>query len=161
MFQIDPLTVTFLMFGTMMLLMAMGMPLTFALGIAAMGFAVWLWGVRGIPLAIHSAFGLANSFILVALPLFIFMGMVLQRSGIADGLFETVYKVMGGVKGGLAMGTVGICAIIAAMAGVSGAATVSMAIIALPAMLKRGYDKRMITGVIQAGGRWGFSFHLA
>jgi len=156
MFQIDPLTVTILMFGTMMVLMAMGMPLTFALGIAAMGFAVWLWGVHGIPIAMLSAFGLANSFILVALPLFIFMGIVLQKSGIADGLFETVHKVMGGVRGGLAMGTVGICAIIAAMAGVSGAATVSMAIIALPAMLKRGYDKRMVTGVIQAGGALGF-----
>lgn len=154
--QIDPLIITGLMFGVMMLLMATGVPLTFALGITAMGFAVWLWGVGGIEIMFHSAFGLANAFILVALPLFIFMGIVLQRSGIADSLFETIHKVMGGINGGLAMGTVFICAMIAAMVGVSGPATVSMAIIALPAMLKRGYDKRMITGTIQAGGALGF-----
>lgn len=154
--QIDPLIITGLMFGVMMLLMAAGVPLTFALGIAAMGFAVWLWGVGGIEIMFHSAFGLANIFILVALPLFIFMGIVLERSGIGDSLFGMVHKVMGGVNGGLAMGTVLICAMIAAMVGVSGAATVSMAIIALPAMLKRGYDKRMITGTIQAGGALGF-----
>lgn len=154
--QIDPLIITGLMFGAMMLLMTMGVPLTFALGIAAMVFAVWLWGVGGIEIMFHSAFGLANAFILVALPLFIFMGIVLQRSGITDSLFAMIHKVMGGIRGGLAMGTVLICASIAAMVGVSGAATVSMAIIALPAMLKRGYDKRMITGTIQAGGALGF-----
>jgi tripartite ATP-independent transporter DctM subunit len=81
---------------------------------------------------------------------------MLQRSGITDDLFEMINKLMGGVPGGLGMGTVIVCAIIAALAGVSGAATVSLGIIALPAMLKRGYDKKLVTGTIMAGGALGF-----
>jgi len=154
--QIDPLTVTILLFSVMMLLMATGVPLAFALSITAMGFAATLWGFAGVQLVFITTFGLMYTFILLAVPLFIFMGIMLQNSGIGDALFDMIHKVMGGMPGGLAIGTVFICAMIAAMAGVSGAATVSMAVIALPAMLKRGYDKRMITGVIQAGGALGF-----
>ena len=91
-----------------------------------------------------------DSFLLVALPMFIFMGLMLQRSGITDDLFEMINKLMGGTPGGLGMGTLIVCALIAAMAGVSGAATVSLGIIALPAMLKRGYDKKLATGTIMA-----------
>ena len=133
--SIDPIIVTLLMFGAMLVLMAMGAPLVFCLSIVGMAAGVLLWGVNGAEMAVVSAFGLMNTFVLVALPLFIFMGLVLESSGIADNLFGMFHKVMGGLNGGLGMGTVIICAMIAAMAGVSGAATVSLGIIALPAML--------------------------
>ncbi|MCX5839585.1 MAG: TRAP transporter large permease subunit [Deltaproteobacteria bacterium] len=154
--QIDPTIITVLMFGGMVVLMVMGAPLVYCLSIVAMAASILLWGVSGSEMAVVSMFGLMNTFVLVALPLFIFMGLILESSGIADDLFNMFYKLMGGLNGGLAMGAVIICAIIAAMAGVSGAATVSLGIIALPAMLKRGYDKRLVTGTIMAGGALGF-----
>jgi len=83
------------------------------------------------------------------------MANILERSGIAEALYATAYKWMGGLPGGLAMGTVVICTLFAAMAGISGAATVTMGIIALPSMLKRGYDKKLAMGCIQAGGALG------
>jgi len=140
----------------MLLLLAIGAPLTWALLIVGVGSAYFLWGVSGLELLASSAFSSMDNFLLVALPMFIFMGLMLQRSGITDALFEMINKLMGGIPGGLGMGTVIICAIIAAMAGVSGAATVSLGIIALPSMLKRGYDKKLVTGTIMAGGALGF-----
>jgi tripartite ATP-independent transporter DctM subunit len=97
-----------------------------------------------------------KNFLLIAIPLFIFMGLILRDSGIADDLFAAIHKWSGSIKGGLGMGTVVICAVIAAMAGVSGAATMSMGVIALPAMLERKYDKRIAIGLVQAGGALGF-----
>ena len=154
--ELDPLAVTAIMFLSMLALMAMGSPLAWALTISGVGSAFMLWGPGGLDLLVSSTYSAMDNFLLVALPLFIFMGLVLQRSGITDDLFEMVHKLMGGVPGGLGVGTVIICALIAAMAGVSGAATVSLGIIALPAMLKRGYDKKLVTGTIMAGGALGF-----
>ncbi len=154
--DLDPLTITAIMFASMLALMAIGSPLAWALTISGVGSAYMLWGPGGLELLVSSTFSAMDNFLLVALPLFIFMGLVLQRSGITDDLFEMIHKLMGGVPGGLGVGTIIICALIAAMAGVSGAATVSLGIIALPAMLKRGYDKRLVTGTIMAGGALGF-----
>ncbi|KLN60345.1 TRAP dicarboxylate transporter subunit DctM [Kiloniella spongiae] len=156
MIDMDPLLVTAIMFGSMLFLMIIGTPLAWALLIVGTGSAINLWGWDSLDMVVISTFGVMNTFILVALPMFIFMGLVLQRSGITDDLFGMVYKVMGGVKGGLGAGTILICAVIAAMAGVTAAATVSLGLIALPAMLKRGYDKRLVTGAIMAGGALGF-----
>jgi tripartite ATP-independent transporter DctM subunit len=94
-------------------------------------------------------------FVLLAIPLFILMASILQRSGIADALYGTIHKWFGGLNGGLAAGTVIIAAMFAAMSGVAAAATVSLGLIALPAMLKRKYNKVMVTGAIQAGGALG------
>ena len=154
--ELDPLAVTAIMFLSMLALMAAGSPLAWALTISGVGSAYMLWGPGGLELLVSSTYSAMDNFLLVALPLFIFMGLVLQRSGITDDLFEMIHKLMGGVPGGLGVGTVIICALIAAMAGVSGAATVSLGIIALPAMLKRGYDKKLVTGTIMAGGALGF-----
>jgi tripartite ATP-independent transporter DctM subunit len=96
-----------------------------------------------------------RSTVLLALPMFYLMASLLQRSGIADAMYELMYAVMGRLRGGLCAGTVFICMIFAAMAGISGAATVSMALIALPSMLKRGYDKQIAIGAIAAGGALG------
>ncbi|MEH6579440.1 MAG: TRAP transporter large permease subunit [Amphritea sp.] len=154
--NLDPLLVTGIMFSSMLILLLMGAPLALALLISGVGSAYFMWGVGGLGLLISSTFGVMDNFLLVALPLFIFMGLMLQRSGITDDLFEMMHKLMGGLPGGLGIGTVIICALIAAMAGVSGAATVSLGVIALPSMLKRGYDKKLVTGTIMAGGALGF-----
>lgn len=106
----------------MLILLLMGAPLVLALLISGVGSAYFLWGVAGLGLLVSSTFGVMDNFLLVALPLFIFMGLMLQRSGITDDLFEIMHKLMGGLPGGLGIGTVIICAIIAAMAGGSGAA---------------------------------------
>lgn len=154
--DLDPLTITAIMFLSMLGLMALGAPLAWALTICGVGSAWMIYGDGGLDLLISSTFSAMDNFLLVALPMFIFMGLVLQRSGITDDLFEMIHKLMGRLPGGLGIGTVIICALIAAMAGVSGAATVSLGIIALPAMLKRGYDSKLVTGTIMAGGALGF-----
>ncbi|MDR5901605.1 TRAP transporter large permease [Halomonas icarae] len=154
--SIDPILLTLLMFGAMLGLMFVGVPLAWTLMGVGVGFGYWIWGPDSLGIMLPSVFGLMNEFILVALPLFILMGMILERSGIADDLFGMVYKIMGGVRGGLGMGTVVICALIAAMVGITGAATVSLGLIALPAMLKRGYSKQLSAGAVMAGGALGF-----
>jgi tripartite ATP-independent transporter DctM subunit len=154
--NLDPITITAIMFCSMIVLMVIGAPLAWALMISGMGSAYLMFGPGGLQFLLSSAFSTMDNFLLVALPLFIFMGLVLERSGITDDLFEMIHKLMGRLPGGLGVGTVLICALIAAMAGVSGAATVSLGIIALPAMLKRGYDKKLATGTIMAGGALGF-----
>jgi tripartite ATP-independent transporter DctM subunit len=89
---------------------------------------------------------------LVAAPLFVLMAVVLERSGVAEDLYEMMYRWSGGIKGGLAVGTVLACTLIAAMSGIASTGVVMMGVMALPAMLKRGYDKRIATGCILAGG---------
>ncbi|WP_028300519.1 TRAP transporter large permease [Oceanospirillum beijerinckii] len=154
--ELDPLIITIGMFGTMFLMLMMGAPLAWSLLTVGLGFAYTLWGPGAIELLTLSSFAALDNFLLVALPMFIFMGLMLERSGITDDLFEMMSKLMGQTPGGLGVGTVIVCALIAAMAGVSGAATVSLGVIALPAMLKRGYDKKLATGTIMAGGALGF-----
>lgn len=146
---------TVLLFGLFMVLMAAGLPLVFALGASAVVGTYFLWGPAALHLAAIRAYSAANSFVLLAIPLFIFMGCLLERSGIAQGLYELMHKWLGGVRGGLAVGTVIVCAIFAAMVGVSGAATVTMALVAMPSMLRYGYSKYLTVGTIAAGGALG------
>ena len=147
--------ITVLLFGSMLIPLAMGIPIAFALGGVAVIFIFLMWDVTGLIVLPAQAMSAATSFVLVALPLFIFMGNMLQRSGVAEKLYETFYRWLGPVRGGLAMGTVLICTIFAAMAGISGAATVTMGVVALPSMLKRNYDKKIAIGCISAGGALG------
>ena len=149
--------ITIAMFGLMFLLLVSGLPLAFGLGAIGFAFTIWLWGgPAATGMVVFTTYGVMRMFLLIAIPLFIFMGIILEISGIADDLYGAIYKWMGGLKGGLGMGTIAICALIAAMVGVSGAATVTMGLIALPSLIKRGYNKIMVTGAIQAGGALGF-----
>lgn len=150
------LVLIFLMVACMLLLMASGLPIAFVLGSVGVVFGLILWGPASLDLVYFSVMDVMKNFLLVAIPLFIFMGLVLRDSGITDDLFAAIHKWSGSIKGALGMGTIVICAIIAAMAGVSGAATMSMGVIALPAMLRRKYDKRIAIGLVQAGGALGF-----
>lgn len=137
------------------LLLVIGFPVSFSLLTASVVGTLISWGPESLYQIVSTTYSDTTSFILLAVPLFIFMANLLQRSGIADDLYEVIYKWSGGLRGGLAMGTVVICALFGAMAGISSVATVTMGLIALPAMLKRGYDKSLVLGSIMAGGALG------
>ena len=150
-----PEVLNLILLGTVLLAIVLGLPLAFALGGTAALLTATLWGPGTLyNIALKTYDGMTN-FVLIAIPLFIFMATVLQHSGIADRLYESIYRWAGPIPGGLAMGTVAICAIFAAMAGITAAATVSMGKIALPSMLERGYDKRLAVGCIAGGGALG------
>ena len=136
----------------MITFMSSGMPIPFALGGVGILAIMFFWGPTGyvtIANAVWTTFCGDNY---VSIPMFLLMANILEKSGIADDMYECFYKWLGGISGGLAMGTVVICAVFAAMCGGSGAATITMGLIALPSMLKRGYDKHLAMGVIAAGG---------
>jgi len=146
---------TFILFLSLVLALLTGLPLAFVLGGIAIILSYIFLGPHSLLLLSSNALGVMQNLILSAIPLFIFMGIVLQQSGIAGSLYDVVYKWIGRIKGGLAMGTVIICMLFAAMTGVSGAATVSMGVIALPSMLKNNYKKDIAVGSIAAGGALG------
>jgi len=146
---------TILFFGALLLFLALGLPLAFVLGGVSVVFLYFTWGADAFYLVAAKMWESMNSFTVVAIPLFVFMAMVLERAGIAQDLYRMMHLWWGGVRGGLAIGTVGICTIFAAMCGISGAAVVSMGTIALPAMLERKYDKELALGCINAGGGLG------
>jgi len=146
---------TILFFGALLLFLLSGLPLSFVLGGVSMIFLYFTWGPESFYMVAAQTWGAMNKFTLVAIPLFIFMAMILERSGVADDLYDMMYLWFGGVGGGLAIGTVVICAIFSAMCGISGAAVVSMGTIALPSMLRRNYDKELALGCINSGGGWG------
>lgn len=146
---------TILVFGLFFIFLFMGLPVVFSLGGTAVIATYFLWGPQALHMIANRTFTNANSFVLLAIPMFIFMGCMLEKSGIAQDLYSMMFKWMGPVRGGLAVGTVAICAIFAAMVGITGAATVSMGLVALPSMLKHHYDKRIAIGCISAGGALG------
>jgi len=147
--------ITVLLFSCLVIAIAAGIPLAFSLGGTAVIFAFFIWGPSSLYMFPNSARGTMENIILIAIPLFIFMGNVLEKSGIAEDLYAFMYHLFSGIKGGLAAGTVAICTIFAAMSGVSAAATVTMGLIALPSMLRRNYDKHIAAGCIMAGGALG------
>jgi tripartite ATP-independent transporter DctM subunit len=146
---------TFLFFFSLLVFLLLGSPLSFVLGGVSIVFLYFTWGPESFYMVAAQSWGAMNKFTLVAIPLFIFMAMILERSGTANDLYEMMYLWFGPVRGGLAIGTVGICAIFAAMCGISGAAVVSMGSIALPSMMKYNYDKELALGCINAGGSLG------
>lgn len=146
-----------LMFGTLIVLLLLGYPVAFAL--AANGI---LFGVIGIGLDLltpalfqalpQRVFGVIMNDTLLALPFFTFMGLILERSGMAEDLLETVGQLFGSIRGGLAFAVVAVGMLLAATTGVVSASVISMGLISLPIMLRYGYDRRLATGVIAASG---------
>ena len=148
--------ITILMFALMMLMLATGQRVFAAIGFVAVLSALLLWGDRGgYDLGFSAAMKLMKWYPLLTLPMFIFMGYVLSESRIADDLYRMFHVWTGGMAGGLAMGTIGLMVLVSAMNGLSVAGMAIGATIALPELLKRNYDKRMVTGVIQAGSSLG------
>jgi tripartite ATP-independent transporter DctM subunit len=147
--------IAILMFASMLLMMLTGQRVFAAIGFVSAAAAALLYGTGAIEMPFNAAFKLFNWYPLLTLPLFVYMGYILSESGIADDLYRMFHVWMGGLKGGLAVGTIGLMVVISAMNGLSVAGMAIGASIALPEMLKRGYDKIMITGVIQAGSSLG------
>ncbi len=147
--------IAIMMFGAMLLMMLTGQRVFAAIGIVSTVAALLLWGDGGVEMPFTAAFKLFKWYPLLTLPLFIYMGYILSESGIADDLYRMFHVWFGGLRGGLAVGTIGLMVVISAMNGLSVAGMAIGATIALPEMLRRGYDKIMITGVVQAGSSLG------
>ncbi|MFK5926194.1 MAG: TRAP transporter large permease subunit [Desulfuromusa sp.] len=143
------------MFGGMLLLMLTGQRVFAAIGFVSAAAALLLYGNGAIEMPFNAAFKLFNWYPMLTLPLFVYMGYVLSESGIADDLYTMFHVWFGNINGGLAVGTIGLMVVISAMNGLSVAGMAIGATIALPEMLRRGYDKVMITGVVQAGSSLG------
>jgi tripartite ATP-independent transporter DctM subunit len=145
-----------LMFGSMLLLLLTGQRMFGIIGFVAVVAALWLWGDRGgYDIAFSQTLKLMGWFPLLTLPMFIFMGYVLSEARLADDLYRMFHVYFGRVPGGLAIGTILLMVLISAMNGLSVAGMAIGATIALPELLRRGYNKIMVTGVIQAGSSLG------
>jgi len=143
------------MFVTMLLMLLTGQRVFGAIGFVSAAAALLLWGDGAIEMPYTATWKLFKWYPMLTLPLFIYMGYMISESGIANDLYRMFHVYFGGVKGGLAIGTMGMMVAISAMNGLSVAGMAIGATIALPEMLRRGYDKRMITGVVQAGSSLG------
>lgn len=146
---------TLIMFGSLLVLLLAGLPLAFVTGGLACVFLFILGDAETLNIVPSRIFPLMTNYQLSAIPLFIFMAAMLERAGIINDMFDVIYKVLGGLRGGLAAATIIASTILAAMVGVIGAAVVTMGIIALPAMLKRKYKAEIAMGSIMAGGTLG------
>lgn len=146
---------TLLFFGSLLVFLLLGTPLAFVLGGVSVVFLYFEMGGIGFYLLASKMWETMQNPTLMAIPLFVFMAILLEKSGVANDLYDMMHQWWGGLRGGLAIGTVLICVIFAAMSGISGAAVVTMGTIALPKMLERGYDKKLALGAINAGGGWG------
>ena len=147
--------IALLMFSSMMLLLLTGKRVFGAIGFVAAAAALLLWGDGGSEMAFSAAMKLMKWYPLLTLPMFVFMGYMLSESGLAEDLYKMFHVWMGPLPGGLAIGTIGLMVVISAMNGLSVAGMAIGASIALPELLRRGYDKIMVTGVIQAGSSLG------
>lgn len=148
-FWVLPLSV---LFGGLALGLIFALPMAFTLGTSAIMAGLVYQGPTIFPIVVRNTYGPMLYLIMIAVPLFIFLAAVLERSGIAEDLFAAMHQWFGPVGGGLAMSVIVITTIIAAMSGVSTAGVVTMGLIALPIMLKKGYHKTIAIGPILAGG---------
>ena len=143
------------MFAVALLLLLVGFPVAFTFGGVAVFFGLLAEGPQIFALMPHRIWSIMNNTILMAIPLFIFMGIVLQKSNLAERLLESMGFLFGEIRGGIAISTVLVGALLAASTGVVGASVVAMGVISLPVMLKYKYDKRLATGAICAAGTLG------
>ncbi len=146
------------MFSTLIALIVLGLPLAYSLAGTAVIFGLIengfnLDGLFGF--YINNAWGTMNNFVLVAIPLFILMAQLLDRAKISDALFEALYVIMGGIRGGLGLAVIFVCVILAATTGIVGASVVGMALLAGPKLIEKGYNKQLSAGLICSGGTLG------
>jgi tripartite ATP-independent transporter DctM subunit len=153
-----PEILTLAMFGSFFLVLMFGVHLAWVTASVGLLFALLIWGPGSLDIIVFRIWHSMNSFSFIAIPLFVFMGNMLQQSGIAEELYETIHIWIGRIKGGLAAASIIVCAILAAMIGTVGADVTIMGLIALPYMLKREYDRKLALGSIVAGGALGVLF---
>ncbi|MGU3399992.1 TRAP transporter large permease subunit [Brucellaceae bacterium D45D] len=147
--------ITIFMFASMLLLMATGQRVFGVIGAVGAAAALCLWGNGAAEMPFNAAFQVLNWYPLITVPFFVFMGYMLSESGIANNLYRMFHVWFGSIRGGLAIGTMGLMIIISMVNGLSVAGMAIGATVALPELLRRGYDKVMITGVIQGGSSLG------
>lgn len=143
------------LFAAVFLLILFGYPVAFTLGGIATLVGLWVFDVDFFYLLSLRIYGIMSNFVLIAVPLFVFMGMMLEKSGIAERLLETMSLIFGRFRGGLAIAVILVGALLAASTGIVGATVVTMGLISLPTMLKKGYGKGLATGVIASSGTLG------
>lgn len=153
--EIDIVWLTVLMFGSLLILLMAGLPLAFVTGGLACVFLFLFGDAAMLNILPSRIFPLMTNYQLSAIPLFIFMASMLERAGIIEELYDMVYKILGGLRGGLAISTIIASTLLAAMCGVIGATEVTMGMIALPAMIRRHYHPTIACGSILAGGTLG------
>jgi tripartite ATP-independent transporter DctM subunit len=144
-----------LIFPFLLFLLFAGFPVAFSMMSAAFVFGVWTFGSSFVFQAAEKVEDVASNFVLAAVPLFVFMGSMLERSGIADRLFEAIHMWTRRLPGGLAVGTVVMCIIFAASSGVVGATETVIGLLAIPVMMRYHYNTELIVGTICAGGSLG------
>jgi tripartite ATP-independent transporter DctM subunit len=149
----DLLAIT--MFVVLLLAVFLGHPLGFTLGGLGIIFGFIGYGPGAFFILTNKTYGLMTNYVLVAIPLFILMAQFLDKSGVAEDLYETMYIVLGPVRGGLALATIVVSTVFAATTGIIGASVVAMGLLAAPTMLSKGYQKELTAGVITAGGTLG------
>ena len=145
-------TVSLIIVASLVLLMMTGMPLGVVTLIVSVICALMFFGPRGLYLVSTNAFGLLEKYPLVAVPLFVLMASILERAGIAEDLFDAMSIFAGNLRGGVAVQTVAVAVVLAAMSGVMGGEIVMLGLVALPQMLRLGYDRKITIGVICASG---------
>lgn len=143
------------MFAVLVILLLLGYPVAFTLGAVALLFGIPAMGLEFFDLLPLRIWGVMTNFTLLAVPLFVFMGVILEKSGLAEDLLETMGLFFGRLRGGLALSAVVVGGLLAATTGVVGATVVTMGVISLPAMLKHGYQPELSTGTIAAAGTLG------
>jgi tripartite ATP-independent transporter DctM subunit len=151
----SPEFITIGMFGGLLIGLFMGHPLAFVLGGLAMIFGYIGWGPSCFYMFINRTWGIMDNYILVCIPLFIFMAQLLDQSGVAEDLFDTMRHVFGPIRGGIAIAVVVVSTLFGACTGIIGASVVTMGLLSLPVMLKYGYNKKLASGAICAGGTLG------
>ena len=152
MIDLSPFTIIVIMFGGVAIGIVLGVPVALVMGIVAFGVGYAVFGNNLGTLLYTRLWDLLSNYILLAVPLFIFMGNMLEGSGIAGKLYDAMYEFLGGIPGGLAVVTILIGTVLAACVGIIAASITMLTLVALDPMMKRGYDKGLATGAIMAGG---------
>ncbi|MBU1096898.1 MAG: TRAP transporter large permease subunit [Bacteroidetes bacterium] len=142
-------------FVVVLLLLLSGFPVAFTLGGASVLFGLFIFGIDFFNLLPMRIWGIMNNYILIAVPLFVFMGVMFEKSGLAEELLETMALLFGKLRGGLAFSVLIVGALLAAATGIVGATVVTMGVLTLPTMLKKGYNPKVATGIIAASGTLG------
>ena len=143
--------ITLLMFGLVLILIALGTPISFVLGGVAALFIYFMWGANSIALVVNTTYAWMGNYYVQCIPMFILMALILERSGIVSDLYNMLHYWTANLRSGLLIGTLVICTLLAAIVGLGGMAVLTLGSIALPEMIKRGYDKEITMGCIMAG----------
>lgn len=143
------------MFLALFVLLVAGVPIAFSLAAIALVFSYFLWGPGALNILVSAAWGTMNNFVIIAVPLFIFMAYILQKTNVVEDLYDTFYKWSGPLRGGLAIATILVGAILGAVSGVVAAGVIGLGLIGLPQMLKYNYNRRAALGAVLGGGTLG------